>query len=94
MKVDYESQADTLQIDLNEADHADRSDTSIPLTVVEVAGEKPIGIDLHEVSTHGTDAPLRAVAQKYDLDEHELIAAGRAALEMPDRTITLDFADA
>ena len=92
MKVDYESQADTLQIGLAENDHADRSDTSIPLTVVAIAGDEPVGIDLRDVADHGTDAPLRAVAQKYDLDENELIAAGRAALEMPDRTITLDFA--
>ena len=92
MKVDYESQADTLQIDLVEVDHADSRDTSIPLAVVAIAGEEPIGVDLREVSTHGSDAPLRAVAEKYGLDANALVAAGRVAYEAPDRTITLDFA--
>jgi hypothetical protein len=92
MRVGYKSQADKLHVDLVDADHSDHGDDSIPLTVVELAGEDPIGIDLLEVSTHGTDAPLRAVAHKYGLDADELVAAGRAAYETPDRTITLDFA--
>ena len=91
MRVGYKSQADKLHLDLTEADHCDGDDESIPLTVVELADEEPVGIDLREVSTHGTDAPLRAVAQKYGLDADALIAAGRVAYEAPDRTITLEF---
>lgn len=91
MRVGYTSQADKLHVDLVDADHCDYGDDSIPLTVVEVADEEPVGIDLIEVSTHGSDAPLRAVAEKYGLDPDALVAAGRAAYEIPDRTITLEF---
>jgi hypothetical protein len=38
------------------------------------------------------DEPLRAAAERYDLDAEALIAAARAALAAPDRAVTLDVA--
>lgn len=94
MRVGYKSQSDKLHIDFVDAARSDYGDDSIPLTVVAVVDEAPIYVDLLEVSTHGCDAQLRAVAEKYGLDPAELIAAGRAAYETPDRIITLEFAKA
>jgi len=38
----------------------------------------------------GLEDPLTAVAAAYDLDLEALLAAARAALAAPDRTIVLD----
>lgn len=42
-------------------------------------------------ASHGLEAPLRAVADRYDqLDRQELFAAATAALAVPDRPVTIE----
>jgi hypothetical protein len=58
---------------------------------VAVAEGRPVNVELL-YPDQGMDEPLRAAADRYGLDAEALIAAARAALAAPDRTVTLDVA--
>jgi hypothetical protein len=90
MKADYDSEGDTIQIDLEAVGRLDSGDDEVDdRIVVGIRDEKAVRIDVI-----GTDsdvaAPLRAAASAYDLDAGALIAAAQAALAVPDRQIVLD----
>lgn len=90
MTADYDSEGGTIQIDLEAFDRLDYGDDEVDgRVVVGVRGEKPVRIDLIEANGE-LEAPLHAAAAVYELDAAVLIAAARAALAVPDRTVVLD----
>jgi hypothetical protein len=90
MRADYDSEGDTIQIDLESVDRLDYGDDGIDeRIVVGIRDQRPVRVDL--IDTSGDLAiPLRAVARAYDLDADALIAAARAAMAVPDRPVVLD----
>jgi hypothetical protein len=91
MKADYDSEANALSIDLIEVDHWEGSEEVEPRVNVAIVSEMPVNIELLYPDL-GLEKPLRAVAARYGLDIEALIAAARAAIAAPDRTVTLDVA--
>lgn len=89
MKADYDSEGGTIQIDLEAANGLDHGDDEIDRrVVVGIRKERPVRIDLLEVGD--LEEPLCKAAAAYELDADVLIAAARAALAVPDRTVVLD----
>lgn len=90
MKADYDSEGDTIQIDLEPVDRLDYGDDEIDeRVVVGIRNGRPVRIDV--IGTSGDlDEPLRAAAERYGLDTESLIAAASAALAAPDRQVVLD----
>jgi hypothetical protein len=91
MRADYDSEGDTIQIELEPVDRLDRDDAGIAGVLVGICGGKPVMIDVIGARSE-VDERLRAAAERYHLDPEALIAAAQAALAAPDRTITLDVA--
>jgi hypothetical protein len=91
MRADYDSRGKTLQITLQEVDHADHGDRiGEPLSaIVAVANDTAVAVDLLGPDL-GVEAPLTIVAERYDLDREALLAAAHAALAAPDRVVMLD----
>ena len=92
MRADYDSEGDTIQIELESVDRLDfgeRVDNGA--VIVHFLDKRPVIVDV--VGT-GSDfeQPLRIAAERYGLDAEALIAAARAALAAPNRTVTLDIA--
>ena len=90
MRADYDSQGDTLAIELIAVDRLDYGDDSAhsqavvsfrdgQLAIIDVIGAKD-----------GFEEPLAAVAAAYKLDLEALLAAAHAALAAPDRTVVLN----
>lgn len=88
MKADYDSEANTLSIDLLDADRwddggeFDETYCTIAFSKGQVAN---VGLLCPSENIH----LLEAVAERYHLDAGELVAAARAALAAPDRTVTV-----
>lgn len=92
MRADYDSQGDTLAIELEKVDCADYGDdATYGGAVVAIKDGRPVAIDVLGASS-GVDAALEAVAARYKLDLEELKAAARSALAAPDRSISLEVA--
>ena len=90
MRVDYDSQGDTVAITLVEVDRADYGDGSVhPQAVVAIQDGRPVVIDVIGAAAD-VKQPLEAVASRYELDVEALVAAAQSALAAPDRVITLD----
>jgi hypothetical protein len=91
MRADYDKAADTIQIELKSVDRLDGDVANIPGVLVGIRDQKPVLIDV--VGT-GADLEerLRAVGERFELDPEALIAAARAALSAPNRSVTLDVA--
>lgn len=90
MRADYDSEGDTIQIDLEAVERLDYGDDEVnDRIVVGILGERPVRIDLIGTDV-GVEAPLRAAALAYGLDAGALIAAAQAALAVPDRQVVLD----
>lgn len=90
MRADYDSEGDTLAIELVDVDRADYGDDEThDQAIVAMLDGQPVIVDLIGASD-GVEEPLRAVAAAYELDLEALLAAARAALAAPDRTIVLD----
>ncbi|MGE5281518.1 MAG: hypothetical protein ACM3N0_04195 [Chloroflexota bacterium] len=90
MRADYDSEGDTIQIDLvDSVDRVDYGDDEVDdWLVVGIRDGRPVRIDV--VGTSGdTAGSLRIAARRYDLDAEALIAAARAALSSPDREVVL-----
>lgn len=89
MKVDYDSQAEALSIDLMKVDRWDDGDP-IDDTYCHVAlrNARPVNIEL--LNPREQLGLLAEVADKYGLDAVALRVAAEAALAGPDRPITLD----
>lgn len=90
VRADYDSEAKTIQIDLEAFEGLDYGDDEVDdRVVVGIRKGKPVRIDLLEAKG-GLEEPLRKAADVYELDADALIAAARAALSVPDRTVVLD----
>lgn len=93
MRADYDSEGDTIQIELEPpVRHIGYGeDVNDGAVIVSVYEGRPVMLDVIGTAS-GVDGHLRAAANRYELDAEALIAAARAALAAPDRTITLDVA--
>lgn len=92
MKADYDSTANAMSIDLVAAaprwEHCEQVGERVNVAILE---GRPVNVEVL-YATRGVDGPLRAAAEHYELDAEALIAAARAALAAPDRTVTVDVA--
>lgn len=94
MRADYDTEGDTIQIELEkvrELDHGER--LAGGGAVVGIYEGRPVSIDVLSARRCGVEQPLRAVADRYRLDAEALIAAAKAALAAPDRPVTLGVGD-
>lgn len=91
MRADYDSQANAISIKLSGDAGAGRADEVHPRGIVALNRDRPVELQLLYPEL-GVEEPLGAVARAYDLDEEALVAATRAALAAPDRSVTLDVA--
>jgi hypothetical protein len=93
MRADYDSSAETIQIELEPASRLDHDDSGVDGIVIGLFDGRAVLIDLIGTGS-GIEKRLRAAADRHDLDAEALIAAGTAALAAPNRTVTLDVAAA
>lgn len=90
MRADYDSQGDTLAIELEAVGQLDSGDDTVhPRAVVGLVDGRPVKIDVLGAGAN-VDAALAAVAEHYELDIEALKAAARSALEAPDRQVVLE----
>lgn len=90
MRVDYDSEGDTIQIELEPVrrlGHGEEVENGA--VIVGIYENRPVMVDV--IGTRRDFAqPLRIAAERYGLDAEALIAAAKAALAAPNRTVTLD----
>jgi hypothetical protein len=91
MRADYDSEGDTIQIELehpvDRLGHTD--DVGEGAVLVSIYDDRPVMVDV--IGTRGGfEEPLQIAAERYALDAEALIAAAQAALAAPDRTVRLD----
>jgi hypothetical protein len=91
MRADYDSQANSVSIELATSESAERADQVHSCAIVALHDGKPVELQLLYPDL-GLDEPLRAAAERYELDFEALLAAATAALAAPDRVVTLDVA--
>jgi hypothetical protein len=90
MRADYDSEGNTLAIELVDIDHLDYGeDSAHPQAVVAFCDGRIAIVDVIG-AREDVEEPLKAVAAAYDLDLQALLAAARAALAAPDRTVVVD----
>jgi len=89
MRADYDSEGDTIQVKLESVRRLDRDKVvENGAVIVGIFEDRPVMVDV--IGTKGDfEKPLRLAAERYDLDVEALIAAAKAALAAPDRTVTL-----
>lgn len=90
MRALYDSEADALQIDLDDVpvDHVEDVGNG---AAVSLAGETAVGLELLG-AREGIEAPIAEAASRYGLDREALEAAARSALAAPDRVVVLAVA--
>lgn len=88
MRALYDSEADALQIDL-EDEHVEHVEEVEGGAAVGLAGDHVVGVEVLGARA-GIDEPLAAAAERYGLDREALEAAGRSALAAPDRLVVLE----
>lgn len=91
MRADYDSEANALSIDLVDAARWEGSEGVGEQVNVTFADGKPVNVELLYPDL-GLEEPLRAAADRFELDAEALIAAAQAAIAAPDRVVTLDVA--
>ncbi|HWM64178.1 MAG TPA: hypothetical protein VNP96_09360 [Solirubrobacterales bacterium] len=91
MRADYDSKANAISIAFDRGGTAERADQVHPRAIVALRGDLPIELQILYPDL-GIEEPLRAAAEGYRLDSEALIAAARAAIAAPDRSVTLDVA--
>jgi hypothetical protein len=89
MKVEYDSEADALSIDLVEVDQWDFGE-EIAGTSCTVATRDGCPVNVELLSPRDSLDHLRVAAEKFGLDGQALLAAARAGLEAPDRPVTVE----
>lgn len=91
MRVDYESDCDTIQITLGDVDRLSGGSDVVDggAVIVSFCEDRPAMIDV--IGTrNGFEKPLRTAAERNGLDPEALVAAARAALAVPDRPVELN----
>lgn len=90
MRADYDSEGDTIQIELEPVrrlGHGEEVENGA--VIVGIYEDRPVMVDV--IGTKDDfERPLQLAAERYNLDAEALIAAARAALSAPDRAVTLD----
>lgn len=89
MRADFDSTAETIQIQLESVERLDRDDSDLEGIIVGESNGRAVLIDLIGIGD-AIDERLRAAADRHDLDAEALIAAASAALAAPNRTVILD----
>lgn len=89
MRVDYDSRADALSIDLVEVDRWDfGEEVEGTSCTVAMRDGRPVNVEL--LSPSNKLDQLRLAAERFGLDSQALLAAARAGLEAPDRPVTVE----
>ncbi|HEX5928331.1 MAG TPA: hypothetical protein VFY48_02970 [Solirubrobacterales bacterium] len=91
MHSDYDKEANAIAITLVDSAIADRADQRHKRAIVALRDGEPVSLELLYPNL-GIDEPLRAVAERYELDLETLTAAATAALAAPDRAVTVEVA--
>lgn len=92
MRADYDSEGNSIQIWLEEAENWDKDDVLAgDRVIVSSSSGRAVLVEIH-AATRKLAESLAAVASAYDLDYEALLAAAEAALAAPDRTVTLSVA--
>ena len=90
MKVDYDSEADALSIDLVKVDRWDFGEEIEGTScTVAVRDGQPVNVEL--LSPAKNLAQLKIAAKRFDLDPQALLAAAQAGLSVPDRPVTVEI---
>jgi hypothetical protein len=89
MKVDYDSEADALSIDLVKVDQWDFGE-ELEGTSCTVAMRDGRPVNLELLSPRDNLDQLLVAAERFGLDSQALLAAARAGLEAPDRPVTVE----
>jgi hypothetical protein len=90
MRSDYDKEANAISITLVDGASADRADQRHERAIVALRDGEPVELQILYPDL-GIEEPLRAVAERYELDP-EGLAAATAALAAPDRAVTLEVA--
>lgn len=92
MKADYDSEGDTIQIELEPPVEQPGygEDVENGAVIVNVFEGRPVMLDVIGTRNHDFEKPLRTAAETYELDAEALIAIAHAALSAPDRPVRLD----
>jgi hypothetical protein len=89
MKIDYDSEADALSIDLVEVDHWDFGEEIEKTScTVAIRDGRPVNVEL--LSPAKNLSQLEIAAKRFDLDPQALLAAARAGLSAPDRLVRVE----
>lgn len=88
MRADYDPQADSIAIELEDVDRADHGIELSEGTVVHLAEGRPVAIDMPDASQRITEK-LTEVAVQYTLDLDALEGDGRTALANPNKVVVL-----
>lgn len=89
MRIDYDSEADALDIRLVDFDHYEHQEqVRDSYCTVGFANGRLVDIELLNPAAH-LDI-LDAVAERYDLEGPALLAAAKAGLAAPDRVVRLE----
>lgn len=89
MRADFDSKANALSIDLVDAPRWEGSESVGQRVNVSFAEGKPVNVELLYPDM-GLEGPLNDAAVRYDLDLEALVAAAKAAIAAPDRSVRLD----
>ena len=89
MRADYDSKANSISIEFEKVERADRADEVHERVIVALRDGHPVELQLLYPDL-GVDEPLRVAADSYGLDPEALIAAAAAALAAPDRSVVVD----
>ena len=92
MRVDYDSEADALSIDLIEVDRWDFGE-EIEHTSCTVALREGRPVNVELLSPAKNLDQLEVAAKRFHLDSQALLAAARAGLSAPDRPVTVEVGD-
>lgn len=91
MRADYDSEGDTIQIQLEDVRRLGfGEDVENGAVVVGIHEGRPVMVDVIGARRHDFERPLRVAAERYELDAEALVAVANAALAAPDRPIRLD----
>jgi hypothetical protein len=88
MKADYDSEANAVSIDLLDVDRWDYGG-EFDENYCTIAFSKGRVANIGLLSPSENIDLLEAVAERYRLDAGDLVAAARAALAAPDRSVTI-----
>lgn len=92
MRIDYDSEADAISIELRPHSRYDNQEqVDDDFCNVGIVGGRPVDVELLSPARH-LDLLYRA-AERYNLDGPALVAAALAGLAAPDRLVTVEVGE-